>query len=180
MPIAKETFKLDHFIDACLEAAGGADPLERIRQLLQAAVDDPAIGTALPASQEDETLLHASAQLTVYSLRLTPRIHYPPHEHRMAAVIGLYEGVETNYFYRREGSGLVRTTASDSHAPEVVVLASDTIHSVANLGPSYSRAIHVYLGPLTRIERSVWTADGLQERPFDNAFYFAQARALSD
>jgi len=62
----------------------------------------------------------------------------------------------------------------------VVVLPSDTIHSVANLGPNYSRAIHVYLGPLTRIERSVWSADGRQERPFDNAFYFSQARALSD
>ena len=173
------TFQFDRFIDACLRAANDADPLERMRQLLQATVNEPSLGTALPVSAEDETLLHASAGLTVYSLRLTPGIHYPPHDHRMAAVIGLYEGVETNYFYRREGSGLVRTTASDSHAPEVVVLASDTIHSVANLGRNYSRAIHVYLGPLTRIERSVWTADGLQERPFDNAFYFAQARALS-
>jgi predicted metal-dependent enzyme (double-stranded beta helix superfamily) len=174
------TFKLDRFIDACLRAAGDADPLERMRQLLQAAVHEPTLGTALPASQEDETLLHASADLTVYSLRLTPRIHYPPHDHRMAAVIGLYEGVETNYFYRREGPRLVRTTVSDSHAPEVVVLPADTIHSVVNPGRNYSRAIHVYLGPLTKIARSVWTADRLQERPFENSFYFAQARALSD
>jgi len=174
------TFELDHFIDACLEAAGDADPLERMRRILQAAVHDPTVGAALPAPQEDETLLHASAGLTIYSLRLTPRIHYPPHDHRMAAVIGLFEGVETNYFYRREGPRLVKTGISHDHAPEVVVLPSDTIHSVANPGGSYSRAIHVYLGPLTQIARSVWTADGLQERLFENSFYFAQARALSD
>ncbi len=170
------TFKLDRFIDTCLESASDANRLERIRQLLQAAVDDPTIGAAMPASQEDEMLLHASADLTVYSLRLTPGIHYPPHDHRMAAVIALYEGVETNYFYRREGPRLLRTSVSDSHAPEVVVLPSDAIHSVVNPGQNYSRAIHVYLGSLTRIARSVWTADGLHERPFENTFYFAQAR----
>lgn len=173
------TFALDRFIGACVSAADEAQPIERVRRLLQAAVRDPNIGGEFAASREDETLLHACATLTVYSLRLTPRIHYPPHDHRIAAVIGLYEGVETNCFYRREGERLVTTAVSDSHAPEVLVLPSDTIHSVANPGPNYSRAIHVYLGPLTRIERSVWTADGLQERPFDNAFYFAQARTLA-
>src|SRR5687768_3437291 len=100
------TFNLNRFIDACLDCTSGANPSERVRHLLQSAVDDPAIGTALPLTQEDETLLHTSAELTVYSLRLTPRIHYPPHDHRMTAIIGLYEGVETNYLYRREGSSL--------------------------------------------------------------------------
>jgi predicted metal-dependent enzyme (double-stranded beta helix superfamily) len=174
------TFELDRFLDACIEAAGDADPLERVRQLLQVAVAEPNLGAALPASREDETLLHASAKLTVYSLRLTPRIQYPPHDHRMIAVIGLYEGVETNCFYRREGPGLVRTTVRESRAPEVFVLPSDTIHSVANPGRIHSRAIHVYLGPLTRIARSVWTPDGIEERPFDNDFYFAQARTMSE
>jgi predicted metal-dependent enzyme (double-stranded beta helix superfamily) len=172
-------FNLDRFIVACLEGVASANPQQRVRQLLQAAVDDPTLGAALPETTQDETLLHASAQLTVYSLRLTPRIHYPPHDHRMAAVIGLYEGVETNHFYRRDGGRLVRTAVNDSRAPEVVVLAPDTIHSVVNRGPDFSRAIHVYLGPLTEIARSVWSADGSDERPFDNAFYFAQARVLA-
>jgi len=174
------TFNLNRFIDACLEGASDATPTESVRQLLQAAVGDPSLGAAMPATQQDETLLHASAGLTIYSLRLTPRIHYPPHDHRMTAVIGLYEGVETNYFYRREGPRLSRATVSVSRAPEVVVLPPDAIHSVANPGRIYSRAIHVYFGPLTQVTRSVWAVDGTQERPFDNAFYFAQARALAD
>jgi predicted metal-dependent enzyme (double-stranded beta helix superfamily) len=174
------TFELNRFIDSCLEATGAERPMERIRALLQAAVDDPMVAAALPDTGEDETLLHASPQLTVYMLRLTPRIHYPPHEHRMAAVIGLYEGAESNHLYRREGPSLVRTAVQESHAPHVIALAPEAIHSVVNPGPGYSRAIHVYLGPLTQIERSVWAADGTGERPFDNGFYFAQARPLSD
>jgi predicted metal-dependent enzyme (double-stranded beta helix superfamily) len=91
------TFSLDRFVDDCMNAADSAEPMERIRELLRAALEEPNLGRRLPASQEDETLLHASAALTVYSLRLTPRIHYPPHDHRMTAVIGLYEGVESNF-----------------------------------------------------------------------------------
>jgi predicted metal-dependent enzyme (double-stranded beta helix superfamily) len=174
------TFSLDRFVDDCLNAAATAEPMERIRALLRAALQEPNLGRQLPASQEDETLLHASAALTVYSLRLTPRIHYPPHDHRMTAVIGLYEGVESNVIYRRDGPRLLRTAVRDSRAPEVIVLPPDTIHSVANPGRGYSRALHVYLGPLTTIARSVWTADGLQERPFDDDFYLAQARTLAD
>jgi predicted metal-dependent enzyme (double-stranded beta helix superfamily) len=171
-------FELNRFIEECLKSVSDANPVERVRRLLQTAVDDPSISTVLPAEAEDETLLHASEQLTVYSLRLTPGILYPPHEHKMTAVIGLYEGAETNYFYRRDGSSLTRTTVNESRAPEVLVLPPDAIHSVANPGQSYSRAIHVYLGPLTKIERSVWAADGTQERPFDNTFYFEQARSF--
>lgn len=171
-------FELNHFINMCLDGLSDAKPLERVHQLLQTAVNDPSIRTALPAAQEDETLLHESAELTVYRLRLTPGILYPPHDHQMTAFIGLYEGVETNYFYRREGVNVVRTSQKESCAPQVVMLPPDTIHSVANPGQSYSGAIHVYMGPLTKIARSIWDADGTEERPFDNNFYFEQARPL--
>lgn len=174
------TFNLDRFIEECLEAAVDANEEERVRQLLQSAVDDPGIGDAVPITDEDETLLHESAELTVYSLRLTPRILYPPHDHRMTAIIGLFEGDETNYLFRRDGMGLVRTAVHESSAPEVVVLPPDTIHAVTNRGKSFSRAIHVYLGSLTKVERSVWSADGTGERPFDNIYYFEQARDLTD
>ena len=174
------TFNLNRFIEECLEAVADTNAEERLCHLLQSAVDDPSIGDAVPMTDEDETLLHESAELTVYSLRLTPRILYPPHDHRMTAIIGLYEGVETNYLFRRDGSGLARTENHNSSAPDVLVLPPETIHAVTNPGKSYSRAIHVYLGPLTKVERSVWSADGTGERPFDNAYYFEQARDLTD
>ena len=126
----------------------------------------------------DEMLLAATEQLTIYHIALSPRIHYPPHDHRVLAMIGLYHGAETSFSYRRAGSALVRTQRHDHQAPCVAALPADAIHSVVNMGDARSAAIHVYFGDLTRVERSLWDADAREERPFDNRFYFEQARRV--
>lgn len=127
---------------------------------------------------EDEKLLVSTPQLTVYHITLSPRIHYPPHEHRMPAMIGLYQGTETSFSYRRDGGALVQTRRHDHAAPCVAALPADVIHSVVNMGDARSAAIHVYFGDLTAVERSVWDLDLLGERRFDNRFYFEHARRL--
>jgi len=126
----------------------------------------------------DEMLLASTPEMTVYHIALSPRIHYPPHDHRMAAMIGLYRGSETSFSYRRSGRALVASGRHDYAAPCVGELPADAIHSVVNLGDAPSAAIHVYFGDLTGIARSIWDADLREERPFDNRFYFEQARLL--
>jgi predicted metal-dependent enzyme (double-stranded beta helix superfamily) len=126
----------------------------------------------------DEVMLAASPDMTVYHIMLTPRIHYPPHDHRMPAMIGLYRGSETSFTYRRDGAALVRTHRHDYAAPRVAALPADVIHSVVNLGDARSAAIHVYFGDLGAAKRSVWNADLQGERNFDNRFYFEQARRM--
>jgi len=130
------------------------------------------------AHDGDEMLLAALPEMTVYHIALSPRIHYPPHDHRMPALIGLYHGMETNISYRREGRALVQAGKHDHAAPCVAALPEDAIHSVVNMGETRSAAIHVYFGDLTAVERSIWDADLRAERPFDNQFYFEQARRL--
>jgi len=125
---------------------------------------------------DDELLLASSPQLTVYHIALSPRVHYPPHEHRVPAMIGLYQGNETSFSYRRDGRALVQTERHDHTAPRVAALPADVIHSVVNMGRARSAAIHVYFGNLTAVERSIWDLDLCEERPFDNRFYFEQAR----
>jgi predicted metal-dependent enzyme (double-stranded beta helix superfamily) len=93
-------------------------------------------------------------------------------------MIGLYQGVETSFSYRRNGSALVQVARHDHAAPGVAALPADAIHSVVNLGDVRSAAIHVYFGDLTAVARSIWDADLLAERRFDDAFYFEQARSL--
>jgi predicted metal-dependent enzyme (double-stranded beta helix superfamily) len=72
----------------------------------------------------------------------------------------------------------VQTERHDHAAPRVAALPADAIHSVVNLGDVRSAAIHVYFGDLTAVQRSIWDADLREERPFDNRFYFEQARTL--
>jgi predicted metal-dependent enzyme (double-stranded beta helix superfamily) len=165
------------FVSRALEAASLPAADAAMRSLLEGTVaalrasgrrwvDDPA----------EELLIHASPTLTVYHIALAPGVNYPPHDHRMPAMIALYEGVETNCIYRRRGAGLELVQRHDYRAPCVETLPADTIHSVLNPGRAQSAAIHVYLGDLTATRRSVWDATLRQERPFDNTYYFQQAQ----
>jgi predicted metal-dependent enzyme (double-stranded beta helix superfamily) len=170
---------VDGFLAAAHQALAGASPQAAMRSLLDATV---AVLHARSGKwiehDEDERLLISTPQLTVYHITLSPRIHYPPHEHRMPAMIGLYQGMETSFSYRRDGRALVHTQRHDHAAPCVAALPADVIHSVVNMGGARSAAIHVYFGDLTAAERSLWDLELREERHFDNRFYFEQARRI--
>jgi predicted metal-dependent enzyme (double-stranded beta helix superfamily) len=168
-----------NFLAAAHQALTHASPQVAMQALLHTTVETLC---ARPGRwiehADDEMLLASSAQLTVYHIALSPHIHYPPHDHRVPAMIGLYHGAETSFSYRRNGRALVRAMRHDYIAPCVAALPADAIHSVVNLGGVRSAAIHIYFGDLTAVERSVWDADLREERRFDNRFYFEQARRL--
>jgi predicted metal-dependent enzyme (double-stranded beta helix superfamily) len=170
---------VETFLAAAHQALANASPERAMRTLLDTTVE------ALHCRShrwiehdDDEMLLAASPQLTVYHIALSPRVHYPPHEHRVPAMIGLYQGTETSFSYRRDGRALVQTERHDHAAPCVAALPADVIHSVVNMDSARSAAIHVYFGDLTAMERSIWDLDLREERRFDNRFYFEQARRL--
>ena len=170
---------IETFLAAARQARAGASPEQAMRALLDATA------AALHACPHrwiehdgDELVLASAPDITVYHIALSPRIHYPPHDHRMPAMIGLYQGSETSFSYRRNGKALVQTERHDHAAPCVAALPADAIHSVVNLGAVRSAAIHVYFGDLGTVARSIWDADLREERPFDNRFYFEQARRL--
>jgi predicted metal-dependent enzyme (double-stranded beta helix superfamily) len=165
------------FVSRAREAVALPAAETAMRSLLQAqATSLRAQGCRWVNHVEDEFLVLASPALSIYHITLTPGVSYPPHDHRMPAMIGLYDGVETNCTYRRSGAGLELVQTRDYRAPCVEALPADTIHSVLNPGTVRSAAIHVYFGDLTSMKRSVWDSALCQERPFDNTFYFQQAR----
>jgi predicted metal-dependent enzyme (double-stranded beta helix superfamily) len=170
---------VEDFLASARQALGNASPEHAMRTLLDVTVD--ALHTR-PSKwiehDDDELLLASSPELTVYHIALSPRIHYPPHEHRVPAMIGLYQGTETSFAYRRDGRALLQTERHDHAAPCIAALPADVIHSVVNMGSARSAAIHVYFGDLTAVERSIWDLDLRGERRFDNRFYFEQARRL--
>ena len=167
------------FLAATRQALAGASPQQAMRALLCAMVEALYARTGRWIEHDDdEMLLTSSPELTVYHIALSPRIHYPPHDHRVPAMIALYQGAETSFSYRRNGRALVLAERHDYAAPSVAALPVDAIHSVVNLGDARSAAIHVYFGDLTAVERSIWDADLREERRFENGFYFEQARRL--
>ena len=137
-----------------------------------------ALGALVHEEEDDEVLLHASRNLTIYHITLSPGLQYPPHNHLMDALIGIYKGGETNFIYPVAAGELDAPERRDFTAPALVHLPPHTVHSVANTGSARSGALHVYLGDLPRTHRQLWSPEGNQAEPFDNDRYLAGARPI--
>jgi len=165
--------------DEILDAAKGPDPLERIRYALRGITDRfHALGALVHEEDDDEVLLHASENLTIYHITLSPGLQYPAHNHLMDALIGIYRGGETNFIFPVAADELQAPQRHDVVAPAVVHLPSDAVHSVANTGSARSGALHVYLGDLPRTRRQLWSLPTRRAEPFDNDRYLAGARPV--
>jgi len=110
--------------------------------------------------------LHQSPDLTVLQVILSGCFRSPPHNHLVWAVIGMYEGSEKNIFYRKEEEHLLEDSVKYVSAPEVIMLAPDTIHGISNPSPQRSYALHVYGGAFSNPARSLWNPFTLLKEPF--------------
>jgi predicted metal-dependent enzyme (double-stranded beta helix superfamily) len=174
----------DHVLSAAVrdivDAARHPDPLRRIEMLLQELTARlHSLGRLAHEEEDDEVLLHAGPGLTIFHITLSPGLQYPPHNHLMDALIGIYQGGETNFSYEVESGRLGAAQRTDHVAPALVQLPPACVHSVANAGSARSGAIHVYLGDLTRVRRQLWSLQGGEAEPFGNARYLAGARPIA-
>ena len=165
--------------DDIVNAAEGPDPLERIKTVLHDITNRlHSLGVLVHEEEDDEVLLHASENLTIYHITLSPGLQYPPHNHLMDTLIGIYRGSETNFVYRVATGKLEEPQRRDVTAPALVHLPSPVVHAVANTGSARSGALHVYLGNLPRTRRQLWSLPSNQAEPFDNKRYLAGARPI--
>jgi predicted metal-dependent enzyme (double-stranded beta helix superfamily) len=164
-----------------VDAAASNAPLETLGDVLRRHVARlHALGRLVHEAVEDEVLLHASPSLTIYHITLSPGVQYPPHNHLMDALVGIYHGSETNLLYPTGNGRLLAAAArQDVTAPSVIHMDAHAVHAVANPGAGRSGALHVYLGDLLRTRRQLWAADGSAPEPFDDARYLRGARPVA-
>jgi predicted metal-dependent enzyme (double-stranded beta helix superfamily) len=163
-----------------IDAAAKPDAFRHVEATLRQWTDRfHAAGGLAHEEEEDEVLLHSGPGLTIYHITLSPGLQYPPHDHRLDALIGIYVGGETNFMYSVNAGKLGAPERRDFEAPALVHLAPHSVHSVANTGRARSGALHVYLGDLTRTNRQLWDFDGSGGAPFDNTRYLAGARPIT-
>jgi predicted metal-dependent enzyme (double-stranded beta helix superfamily) len=177
-------FDVETFIDQCLRASRESDePARAVAKVLQATIAEPqALLKDLPPSGEDEILLFQNDELTIYRVVVYPGWQYPPHDHGMPVVVGMYNGCETNVLYEHvpgkpdqiRAIGLIHIKA-----PHVRPLRSEVIHAVTNRYDQPTAALHVYMGDLSKQKRSLWTLDGDSRIDFNESDYFARARQRS-
>jgi predicted metal-dependent enzyme (double-stranded beta helix superfamily) len=160
---------IDELIVQCTAAVNDADPLLATREVLRRTVGAGTDHTLDSSRGAGLNVLHCTPDLTILDVVWPPFVSILPHDHRMWAAIGIYQGREDNLLYRREGSTIVETRTRELERHDVLLLGDDTIHGVHNPKRSYTGAIHVYGGDLVSVSRSQWDPATLLEEPYDGA-----------
>jgi predicted metal-dependent enzyme (double-stranded beta helix superfamily) len=162
-------FTVDRFIEDCRAGMREDTPETAIREILMRAVSAPGeIMEALGSPREGGiAALHHSPELTILHVVWAPGMAIYPHDHRMWALIGLYQGREDNTFYRRDPAGLLEAGGRQLGSGDAVLLGQHIIHSVSNPSRTFTGAIHIYGGDFFAIPRSEWDPTTREERPYD-------------
>jgi predicted metal-dependent enzyme (double-stranded beta helix superfamily) len=167
-------FDLEQFVGQCQSALEDPNPAKRIEALVTEAISDPdAVRKAFEEAQHAErqgpiTFAWRDASLTVADVTTPPGLKSPAHNHKMWAVIGVYDGQEHNRFYRYEDGGLIEKGERLLTEGDVAVLGKEAVHAISNPLSTSSGAIHVYGGDLVeRPERSLWNPHTKAREDYD-------------
>lgn len=176
---------LDQLVARCKQAVAGDRAREEISAVMNALFEDPAtLAATIPRFGDDEVatsergfrlggehVCHQSPELTVMVLDTLAGVMQPPHDHNMVAMIGVFEGCEEQRFWARADDGVTPAAGRILEAGEVVVLGERAIHAISAPEHAPARAIHVYLGDIYDVERSVFDPDTLEEHPMTSDRY---------
>jgi len=155
-----KVFDTDHFIARIREAAQDDRAVRRIREIMEGAVRNPqAVSDSLGPFEGDDIVLYEDDTISIQHCRFDPGLHVPPHDHRITAIIGVFEGGEINHFYVVDENQLVLKTTKKVMPGDVISMGPEAIHSVEPGSDECGYAIHVYLGPLSDTERSLYDWD---------------------
>lgn len=178
-------FSSERLIEECRSALHESSPDRAIREITARAISEPgAIAQAFGPPKRSEILtLYQSTELTILNIIWAPGMTIYPHDHRMWAVIGVYEGREDNAFFKRTADGLVEASARQLEAGDTALLGAQTIHAVTNPLGLFTCALQIYGGDFFNVARSEFDPDTLEERPFDvekaKALFIAARQSLA-
>lgn len=180
-------FDLQQFVEECRLALAEPKPAKRVEALVRRAIAQPdAVRQAFAQARRAErqgpiTFACRDAELTVADVTTPPGLRSPAHNHRMWAVIGVYEGQEHNRFYRYADGELREKGERLLEPGDVAVLGPRAVHAIENPLPSVSAAIHVYGGDLVeRQGRSLWNPHTQEREDYDIARLVAYVAEISE
>ena len=160
------------YVSRMRSLASGCAPAGSVKAYLSEIVANVVNGrTRLPDFTGDDLLHYEDDQVSIWQVRFHPDVLVPPHDHQMNVYIGVYDGAEQNYFYRRDADGLQLVKSKVVDAGEVISIGPQGIHAVQAHGGRPSLALHVYLGPLTKVDRSLFDWETGEPTPFTDAAY---------
>jgi len=181
-------FDLETFVADCRRLAAGPHGPARVLERMRQAIADPAgIAAAVAPLAAGVGALDAplfrSDDLTVLNVTLAPGLVTIAHDHAMWAVVGIYQGEETNTFYRPAPAGEGAALAICNHrrvlAGEAILLGETVVHAIENPLPTPTLGLHVYGGDLIGAARRMWDPALAAEHPYDIPQFYRWSRELA-
>ena len=170
-------FDLDDFVRAIRAAAADPEAASKVRTVMEQAFRHPdAIHTAMRGFSGEGEVLFEDETVSIWYCGFDPHTHIPPHDHQTTATIGLYAGAENNHFYQAGIDELEHKSTRCLQPGDVIAFGPQTIHSVETADDAPSYGIHVYLAPLSKVERSLFDWESGVAKPFTEASYDAMKR----
>lgn len=169
MPRSRRKFDIDEFVRECLQAweTEGADAVKDVLDRTLGRGCAPVRECFGDPREAHLQVLYPGPELVIENMVWAPGMSYPAHNHNTPVMTGVYAGLEVNDFYRaqsRAGGRLQRTRTVDINEGEVVLMAHDAIHRIANPNRrSFTGAFHIYMGDYLHSSRSIWYPDEASE-----------------
>ena len=174
------SFTIDSFVANLRAAATDRHAARAISAVMKEAVADPAaVASQVPEYEGEELALLETDELSAYGARFFAGQLVPPHNHKIPAFIGVYEGTEVNRLFRHDASGLTLVTERHVGPGETLSIGGEGIHGVYAEGGRDSLALHVYLGSLKTVSRSLFDPETGREIPFTDENYQALLRRMN-
>jgi len=172
---------LEKFVAQAQRAAAAEDATSAIHSLMQhSQLRKDEFADAIAEMSDDEVMLFEDNTCSIWTCRYNANIVLAPHEHRMGVHIAVYRGTEVQVLYKRE-PGKLRLSGNTLVRPgDVLHLGEDAVHAVTADGSLQSHAIHVYEGPLTQVQRSLFDWATGEEVKFTMENFHAMARNKTD
>jgi len=169
----QQIFDIDKLVSRLKSAALQKDAGVQIKSILEAMVEDPEwVATSIPHYAENDVILFEDDTVSIWHCRFPVGETVPAHDHQMVAIIAVYQGAECNELWVRNSEGqFEKKSEVVVTAGEVTQIDPTAIHSVVCASEIDSCAIHVYLGKLTEVERSLFDINTGDAIPFDGDNY---------
>jgi predicted metal-dependent enzyme (double-stranded beta helix superfamily) len=145
----------------------------------QTFADPQAIAKAVDSIIAAFECLYEDDEVSVYTVRFAPHELVPPHNHRIHAFLGVYEGTEVNLLYRQVESGQLKLAKTRVLNPgDTMAIGGGGIHAVHTENSMPSLGLHIYLGRLSTVSRELFDTETGQSMPFTDENYQMLVRAL--
>ena len=167
------SFSLTGFVRSARSAAAAARPVTAVKTLMSQVFADPkAIARAAGSFIGPDECLYEDDGVSIYSVRFAPHELVPPHNHRIHAFLGVYEGTEVNLLYRQAESGQLELAKRRVLNPgDTMSIGGDGIHAVHTEDAMPSLGFHIYLGRLSTVSRDLFDAETGRSMPFTDKNY---------